>query len=102
MERKIAVLNSCNRQYFDTEKISAYVQDEFLRPIAEQIHSYIHDTTDFIQRIKVLEKLPVECYLVTLDVLSLYTNIDIDEGLNVAQEELIKTKRVKLSHRLKL
>ena len=37
--------------------------------------------TDFIQRIKVLGKLPVECYLVTLDVSSLYTNIDIDEGL---------------------
>ena len=35
-----------------TEKIPAYV-DEFLRPIAEQLLSYIRDTTDFIQRIKV-------------------------------------------------
>ena len=42
-------------------------------------------------------KLPVECYLVTLDVSSLYTNIDIDEGLTVVQEELIKTNRVKPS-----
>ena len=54
------------------EKISAYV-DEFLRPITERLPSYIRDTTDFIQRIKVLGKLPVECYLVTLDVSSLYT-----------------------------
>ena len=46
---------------------------------------------------KVLGKLPVECYLVTLDVSSLYTNIDIDEGLTVVQEELIKTNRVKPS-----
>ncbi|CAH3193840.1 unnamed protein product, partial [Porites evermanni] len=73
------VISSVNSH---TEKISAYV-DEFLRPIAERLPSYIRDTTDFIQRIKVLGKLPVECYLVTLDVSSLYTNIDIDEGLTV-------------------
>ena len=87
------VTSSANRH---TEKISAYV-DEFLRPMAERLPSYIRDMTDFIQRIKVLGKLPVECYLVTLDVSSLYTNIDIDEGLTVVQEELIKTNRVKLS-----
>ena len=56
--------------YSHTEKISAYV-DAFLRPIAERLPSYIRDTTDFIQRIKVLGKLSVECYLVTLDVSSL-------------------------------
>ena len=87
------VISSVNSH---TEKISAYV-DEFLRPIAERLPSYIRDTTDFIQGIKVLGKLPVECYLVTLDVSSLYTNIDIDEGLTVVQEELIKTNWVKPS-----
>lgn len=87
------VISSVNSH---TEKISAYV-DEFLRPIAERLPSYIRDTTDFIQRMKFLGKLPVECYLVTLDVSSLYTNIDIDEGLTVVQEELIKTNRVKPS-----
>ena len=71
------------------EKISAYV-DEFLRPTAEQLHFYIRDTTDFMQGI-VSGRLPVECYLVTFDISSLYTNIDIDEGLMVVQEELIKT-----------
>jgi len=71
--------------------------DEFLRPIAERLPSYIRDTTDFIQRMKVLGKLPVECYLVKLHVSSLYTNIDIDEGLTVVQEELMKTDRVKPS-----
>ena len=65
--------------------------DDFLRPIAEQLPSYIRDTTDFIQGIKFLGRLPVECYLVTLDVSSLYTNIDIDEGLTVVQEEFIQT-----------
>lgn len=61
------------------EKMSAYV-DEFLRPTAEQLPFYIRDTTDFIQGI-VSGRLPVECYLVTFDISSLYTNIDIDEGL---------------------
>ena len=56
------VISSVNSH---TEKISAYV-DEFLRPIAERLPSYIRDTTDFIQRMKVLGKLPVECYLVTV------------------------------------
>lgn len=58
------VISSVNSH---TEKISAYV-DKLLRPIAERLPSYIRDMTDFIQRIKVLGKLPVECYLVTLDI----------------------------------
>ena len=87
------VISSVNSH---TEKISAYV-DEFLRPIAEQLPSYICDTADFIKRIKVLGRLPVECYLATLDVSSLYTNIDIDEGLTAVQEEPIKTNRAKPS-----
>ena len=87
------VISSVNSH---TEKISAYV-DEYLRPIAERLPSHIRDTTDYIQRIKVLGKLPVDCYLVTFNVSSLYTNIDIDEGLTVVQEELMKTNRVKPS-----
>ena len=87
------VISSVNSH---TEKISAYVE-EFLRPIEEQLPSYNRDTTGFIQRIKVLERLPVECYLATLDVSSLYKNIDIDEGLTFAQEDLIKTNRAKPS-----
>ena len=41
------VISSVNSH---TENISAYV-DEFLRPIAERLPSYIRDTTDFIQQI---------------------------------------------------
>lgn len=76
---------------------SAADVDEFLKPIAEQWPFYIRDATDFIKQIKVLGRLPVECYLATLDVSSLYRNIDIDEGLTVVQEELIKTNRAKPS-----
>ena len=46
--------------------------------------------------VHILGKLPVECYLARLDVSSLNTNIDADEGLTVIQEELIKINRERL------
>ena len=72
-----------------TEKLSAYV-DEFLRPLAERLPSHIRDTTDFIKRLRRLGKVPENCILCTLDVSSLYTNIDTDEGLTIVEEELGK------------
>ena len=78
------------------EKLSAYV-DEFLRPIAEKLPSYIQDTIHFIKRIRALGKLPEKSYLATLDVSSLYTNIDTDEGLTIVEEELGKTNQNKPS-----
>ena len=79
-----------------TEKLSAYV-DEFLRPIEEKLPSYIQDTTHFNKRIRSLGKLPEKCYLATLDVSSLYTNIGTDEGLTIVEEELGKTNQNKPS-----
>ena len=45
-----------------TEKLSVYHVDEFFRPIAEKLPSYIQDTTHFIKRIRVLGRLPEKCY----------------------------------------
>ena len=42
-------------------------------------------------------KLPEKYYLATLDVSSLYTNIDTDEGLTIVEEELGKTNQNKPS-----
>ena len=75
-----------------TEKLSAYV-DEFLRPLAEKLPSHIRDTSDFIRHLRILGQLPARCYLATLDVSSLYTNIDIDEGLTIVEEELEKANQ---------
>ena len=71
-----------------TEKLSAYV-DEFLRPLAEKLPSYIRDTSDFIRQLRVLGQLPARCCLLTLDVSSLYTNI----GLTIVEEELAKANQ---------
>ena len=73
-----------------TEKISAYI-DDYLRPLAERLPSYICDTTDFIKRLRALGKLPRNCRLITLDVSSLYTNIDTNKGLTIVKEELEKS-----------
>ena len=45
-----------------TEKLSAYV-DEFLRPLAEKLQSYIRDTSDFITQLRVLGQLPAKVLL---------------------------------------
>ena len=64
-----------------TEKISAYV-DQYLQPAAQELPSYIKDSSDFLEKIKRLKQVGARDYLVTLDVSSLYTNIDNEEGLN--------------------
>ena len=75
-----------------TEKLSAYV-DEFLRPLAEKLPSHIKDTTDFTKRLRELGRVPENCILATLDVSSLYTNIDTKEGLTIVEEEFEKAGR---------
>ena len=74
-----------------TEKLSAYV-DEIIKPIAQKLPSYIQDTTDFIKSIKKKRRAPPKSYLVTMDVSSLYTNIDNDEGLKTLKEILDKER----------
>ena len=87
------VISSVNSH---TEKLSAYV-DEFLRPLAQALPSHIRDTTDFIIRLKNLGRVPENSILATLDVSSLYTNIDTDDGLAIIEEELAKTGQIQPS-----
>ena len=87
------VISSVNSH---TEKLSAYV-DEFLRPLAHALPSHIRDTTDFIIRLKNLGRDPENSILATLDVSSLYTNIDTDDGLATIEEELAKTGQIQPS-----
>ena len=72
-----------------TEKLSAYV-DEVLRPLPDKLPSHIKDTTDFIKRSCELRRVTKNCILATLDVSSLHTNIDTNEGLTIVEEEFEK------------
>ena len=48
---------------------------------ARQHPSYIKDTNDFVNKIKNL-KIPIDALLISLDVESMYTNIDLKNGLD--------------------
>ena len=59
-----------------TANISKYV-DYHLQPIVKEIPSYVKDTQDFLKKLEKVKDIPQESLLLTLDVKSLYTNIQI-------------------------
>ncbi|XP_033752172.1 uncharacterized protein LOC117335980 [Pecten maximus] len=67
-----------------TEKISKFV-DFHLRPIVENLPSYIKDTTDYLNKTP-SSNLPEGILLVTMDVVPLYTNIPHADGINACRE----------------
>ena len=72
--------------------ISSYVGaflDLFLVPLVQKQDTYIQDTPDFIRKIENL-KLEQDCFLVTYDITSMYTNIrfeDILHTMNISLPE---------------
>ena len=69
-----------------TEKISAFV-DEFLKQMAQNFPSCTEDTNHFLEKINQVGKVSNDTHMVTLDVKSLHTNIDNNEGPRVIEEE---------------
>ena len=74
------VMSSCE---YLTSQISAFV-DHFLQQIVVHIPSYLKDSTHFLSKVLNFSNIPDKCLLVTCDVISLYTNIPQDEGINTA------------------
>ncbi|XP_077866476.1 uncharacterized protein LOC144354683 [Saccoglossus kowalevskii] len=62
-----------------TEKISELI-DHFLIPIVKRQHTYIKDTTDFINKIENIQ-VSDNNVLVALDVVSMYTNTVNEEAI---------------------
>ena len=71
------IVSDCNSE---SEKVAEYI-DAFLKDKARQHPSYIKDTNDFVNKIKNL-KIPIDALLISLDVESMYTNIDLKNGLD--------------------
>lgn len=70
----------------ESSRISKFI-DSYTRPISLDHFAYIKDTYDFISKIR--DKIvPVNCYLITADVTSLYTNMCIDRTLQVTRDAL--------------
>ena len=77
-----------------TSSIAEFV-DYQLQPMVQNLKSYIKDTTDFLNKLEKINRVPEGALLVTMDVTSLYTNIPHKEGINattLACEEMTPSK----------
>ena len=73
-----------------TENIGIYV-DSHLKPLANTHESFLQDTPHYLRELEKLNnsgKIKNSDILVTIDVCSLYTNIDQHEGLEAVEEAL--------------
>ena len=70
-----------------TERISQY-EDFYLKPLASGLPSYIRDTTHFLCKLRDLPSLPEDALLVSLDVVSLYSNIPHSGGIEACRKAL--------------
>ena len=87
------VISSCGSP---TEKISAYV-DQHIKPVAQSLKSYIQDTGHFLDIIRKIGRVGKDHILVSLDVTSLYTNIDNTEGISATRKHLTSTGSTKVN-----
>ena len=67
-----ASVSDCSSETYYT----ADYLDYYLNPLSIRHPSYIKDTYDFIAKIRTI-KIPPNSFLFTMDIDSLYTNIDI-------------------------
>ena len=81
---------------YHTENISKYVYFH-LQPIVKVVPSYVKDTQDFLKKLEKVKDIPQESLTVTLDVKSLYTNIQNNEGIKVVKESYKKYKEKTVS-----
>ena len=83
---------------FCTENISSFIEYH-LKPLAQNVKSYVRDTNDFLSKLASLPPLPDDVVLCTIDVVDLYPNIPHDEGsiamrkaLGLAKDKIISTE----------
>ena len=72
-----------------TEPASKYI-DFIIKPLTSSLRSYLHDTTDVLNKLEAIHSVNDTTFLATMDVNSLYTNIDHKEGLEALHHFLQK------------
>lgn len=75
------IVSDCGSESY---RIAAFI-DSFLNPLSQKHDSYVKDTFDFVAKIKRII-VPPGGMLFTIDIDSLYTNIDTRLGLKAVQE----------------
>ena len=78
------IVSDCNSE---SEHVAEYI-DEFIKHEATLHPAYLKNTEDFIDKIRSIEELPDDFILITMDVESMYTNIDHEKGLEAIRERM--------------
>ena len=79
------IISDCSSESY---KVSEYI-DHFLQPLASSHDSYLKDTSDFLNKLKQV-KISENSLIVTMDVESMYTNIDHESGLAAVKKAFEK------------
>lgn len=69
-------------------RVAEYI-DFFLNPLSQKHSSYVKDTYEFVNKIKTID-VPPGAMLFSIDIDSLYTNIDTQLGLKAVRQAFIK------------
>ena len=75
------IVSDCSSESYN---VAQYI-DSYLNPISVLHPSYLRDTYDFLQKIKPIA-VPSHTYIFTIDIDSLYTNIDTPTGLQTVSK----------------
>ena len=75
------IVSDCSSESY---RIAEYL-DKMLQPLSNKHSSYVKDTYDFLEKVKNLE-VPENAYLITLDIESLYTNIQTSDGIEAVEK----------------
>lgn len=78
------IISDCSSESYT---VAEYI-DNFLQPFSVVHASYVKDTNDFLAKLRAVRTKP-DSLLVTLDVESMYTNIDNEDGLEAVRKAFL-------------
>lgn len=75
------IVSDCSSESYG---IAEYI-DFYINPLSQRHSSYVRDTYDFVSKLKTIQA-PKDAFLFSVDINSLYTNIDTQLGLQAVRE----------------